>query len=91
LVRLGQTICKSPEEFKAWSQNLGHEHVLTSLNSYGEVAAQRQGEIIKSLRPGTIGTVGGSTDEVAEAGVQKIWPWVSCKPAISHRAFLLLG
>jgi hypothetical protein len=33
---------------------------------------QRQGEIIQSLRPGTIGAVGGSTDEVAEAVVQKM-------------------
>ncbi len=27
LVRLGQDLCKSAEEFKAWSQNLGHEKV----------------------------------------------------------------
>ena len=28
LVHLGETRCKSPEDFKAWSQNLGHEGVL---------------------------------------------------------------
>lgn len=49
LVQLGQNICKTPEEFKAWSQNLGHEKVLTTFLSYGEVACQRQGEIIKGL------------------------------------------
>jgi integrase len=49
LVQLGQHICKSPEQFKAWSQNLGHEKVLTTLTSYGEVACQRQGEIIRGL------------------------------------------
>lgn len=49
LVRLGETICKNPEEFKAWSQNLGHEGVLTTFFSYGTVATHRQGEIIKSL------------------------------------------
>jgi len=49
LVHLGETVCKSPEEFKAWSQNLGHERVLTTFCSYGEVASARQGEIIKSL------------------------------------------
>jgi integrase len=49
LVRLGQSICQSPEEFKAWSQNLGHEKVLTTFFSYGEVACERQGEIIRSL------------------------------------------
>jgi integrase len=72
LVRLGQTICRSPEDFKAWSQNLGHEHVLTTFTSYGEVAARRQGEIIQGLRAGTNGTGGGSTDEVAEAVVKKL-------------------
>jgi len=49
LVRLGETICQTPEQFKAWSQNLGHEKVLTTFYSYGEVGNWRQGEIIKSL------------------------------------------
>jgi len=49
LVQIGQYVCKSPEQFKAWSQNLGHEKVLTTLTSYGEVACQRQGEIIRGL------------------------------------------
>ena len=50
LVTLGQTICQSPEEFKAWSQNLGHEDVLTTLYSYGEVQQHRQGEIFQQLK-----------------------------------------
>jgi len=49
LVRLGQEVCKTPEEFKAWSQNLGHEKVLTTFLSYGQVDSQRQGQIIKEL------------------------------------------
>jgi len=49
LVRLGQDLCKSPEAFKAWSQNLGHEQVLTTFLSYGSVACDRQGEIIRGL------------------------------------------
>lgn len=49
LVRLGQVICKTPEDFKSWSQNLGHEKVMTTLTSYGEVDRQRQGEIIRGL------------------------------------------
>ena len=49
LVQLGQDVCRTPEEFKAWSQNLGHEKVLTTFLSYGEVACQRQGEIIRGL------------------------------------------
>lgn len=39
LVQLGERICRTPEEFKAWSQNLGHDHVLTTLTSYGKVPA----------------------------------------------------
>lgn len=49
LGRLGQTACKTPEDFKAWSQNLGHEGVLTTFLSYGEVGNYRQGEIIRGL------------------------------------------
>ena len=49
LVRLGQARCKTPEDFKSWSQNLGHEKVLTTFLSYGEVGHQRQGEIIRGL------------------------------------------
>ena len=49
LVRLGQEVCKTPEEFKAWSQNLGYEKVLTTFLSYGQVDCQRQGQIIKKL------------------------------------------
>ena len=40
LVALGQERCRTPEEFKAWSQNLGHEGVLTTFTSYGEVGPQ---------------------------------------------------
>jgi integrase len=47
---LGQTLCKSPEEFKAWSQNFGHENVMTTFNAYGKITAARQGELIRGLR-----------------------------------------
>ncbi len=50
LVRLGETMCRSPEEFKAWSQNLGHAAVLTTFYSYGEVQPSRQSEIFNALR-----------------------------------------
>ncbi|MDR4517182.1 MAG: tyrosine-type recombinase/integrase [Nitrosomonas sp.] len=49
LATLGETICKTPEEFKAWSQNLGHEGVMTTFLSYGQVAEHRQSEILKQL------------------------------------------
>jgi len=49
VVRLGEELCQSPEDFKAWSQNLGHEKVLVTFTSYGEVAPQRQSEIMQRL------------------------------------------
>lgn len=49
LVQLGQRLCKTPEDFKAWSQNLGHEQVLTTFVSYGQVSGPRQGQIIQNL------------------------------------------
>lgn len=49
LGRLGEILCKNPEEFKAWSQNLGHEHPLTTFNSYGYIDEYNQGRIIKNL------------------------------------------
>lgn len=52
IVQLGEQICRTPEEFKAWSQNLGHEGVLTTFNSYGVVASARQAEIILGIGKG---------------------------------------
>ncbi len=49
LVQLGETCCRTPEEFKAWSQNLGHEEVLTTFRSYGAVGTRRQSELIRDL------------------------------------------
>ncbi|MGF1869696.1 tyrosine-type recombinase/integrase [Photobacterium indicum] len=49
LVRLGERLCQTPEEFKAWSQNLGHESVLTSFYSYGDVPDYKQAELLRKL------------------------------------------
>lgn len=49
LVELGQQICITPEQFKAWSQNLGHESPLTTFTSYGTLSLYRQGEVMESL------------------------------------------
>jgi integrase len=58
LVSFGQSLCRTPEELKAWSQNLGHEDVLTTLRSYGVVARDRQAEILSSLgRSDNAGTI----------------------------------
>lgn len=49
LVSLGEQLCQTPEQFKAWSQNLGHEQVMTTFTSYGYVQPVRQGEVLKKL------------------------------------------
>jgi hypothetical protein len=71
LVRLGQDLCKSPEEFKAWSQNLGHEKVLTTFLSYGSVACDRQGEILRGLTTPQL-AVQADTDLLADAIFQRL-------------------
>lgn len=49
LVQVGEQRCRTPEEFKAWSQNIGHESVMTTFRSYGNVSIERQGELIKGM------------------------------------------
>jgi integrase/recombinase XerD len=49
LVRLGLEICPSPEAFKAWSQNIGHEDALITFTSYGQVERLRQRDIMRQL------------------------------------------
>lgn len=53
LAQLGGKKCNSPEEYKAWAQNLGHEDVLTTFRSYGDVSSYRQAEIMRSFANGT--------------------------------------
>jgi len=49
LGQLGQEVCRTPAEFKAWSQNLGHEEVMTTFSSYGQVPDARQRDLIRGL------------------------------------------
>lgn len=72
LVRFGQVVCKTPEDFKAWSQNLGHEGVLTTFYSYGEVGNRRQGEIIRGLATPQQSTTTPSVNEIARAVVREL-------------------
>lgn len=50
LTQLAYKLQLAPEQFKAWSQNMGHDKPLTTLNSYGHVSIERQAEIIRGLR-----------------------------------------
>lgn len=49
LIILGNEVNKTPEEFKAWSLNLGHENVATTINSYLPVTTERQMELIRKI------------------------------------------
>jgi len=49
LALMAGNMCTSPSEYKAWSQNLGHENVLTTLTSYGNIPTSQQGAIIRDL------------------------------------------
>lgn len=49
LALLGGELCQTAEQYKAWSQNLGHEHVLTTFTSYGDVSGHRQAQIIRGM------------------------------------------
>jgi integrase/recombinase XerD len=70
LVGLGEKRCRSPEEFKAWSQNMGHEGVLTTFTSYGEVSRDRQARIIKSLNVAKApGSDFSGVEEILEAAL----------------------
>ena len=80
LARLGEQVCKSAEEFKAWNQNLGHEQVLTTFMSYGKVAADRQGEIIREIgRPKP--SMQPEVEDIAEALFRKLQSAGAGRPA----------
>ena len=49
LIRDGIRRCRDAEQFKAFSQNVGHEYVMTTFKSYGEVDIERQAELIRQL------------------------------------------
>lgn len=63
LALIGEQRCRNAEEFKAWSQNLGHDGVLTTFMSYGTVSASRQREIFAGLKA----CAGGSSREADTA------------------------
>lgn len=67
LAILGEKTCHSVEEFKAWSQNLGHDGVLTTLYSYGEVQESRQADIFKQFKEPRLDITSPDVAELAKA------------------------
>lgn len=70
LVQLCYSKCRTHEQTKAWSQNLGHDSVLTTLTSYGEVSRQRQAEILKGMANPEVGQTDNNV--LADAIVQRL-------------------
>lgn len=62
--------CRTPEEFKAFSQNLGHSNVATTLSSYGTIALSRQRELIRNAGKGE--DRDAKIERLLEAMAQKI-------------------
>ncbi|MCZ8333090.1 MAG: hypothetical protein O9328_02400, partial [Rhodobacteraceae bacterium] len=50
LVAMSNRFIVTPEELKAVSMNLGHSSVRTTIDDYGQLSPQRQGEVLKALR-----------------------------------------
>jgi integrase len=50
LTRLGFTRCRTIEEMKAWSQNLGHKSLETTMTSYGTLSEERKCQLIDGLK-----------------------------------------
>jgi integrase len=49
LMRLAYDLNLGPLEMKAWSQNLGHDGVLTSFTSYGALGIEEQGRVMAAI------------------------------------------
>jgi integrase/recombinase XerD len=73
LARLGEGLCLTLEEWKSWSQNLGHESEATTFVGYGKVPHHRQREIMRALaKPRLPALPPGVNVEALEAFVQSV-------------------
>lgn len=50
LVAMSNRYITTPEQLKAVSMNFGHSSVQMTVDGYGQISPQRQGEVIKALR-----------------------------------------
>ena len=64
LVQLAYDLKLTAEQFKAWSQNLGHDDCLTTFSSYGTLPPYRQGEIIRGLANPAPARAGGISPDL---------------------------
>ena len=64
LVQLAYELKLTAEQFKAWSQNLGHDDCLTTFSSYGTLPPHRQAEIIRGLANPATAQAGGISPDM---------------------------
>jgi hypothetical protein len=72
LTQIGQRRCRTPEDMKAWSQNLGHSTIETTMMSYGEVSADRQAELITAMGEPHEQHLTPEAEAIAEAVARKL-------------------
>jgi integrase len=61
LVQYAEHNAPTIEHLKAWSQNLGHEHLATTVSAYGNMAPDHQGKLVRAV-PGS-----GHADKAAKS------------------------
>ncbi len=69
LVQLAYERKLDAEKMKAWSQNLGHDHILTTFSSYGTLSPHRQAEIIRGL---AMEALTGATEDITPDMLRKL-------------------
>jgi integrase len=66
LVRLGQKVCTTWEEAKAWSQNLGHADIVTTNVDYGRIDDETQIAVVRRLGHSDTNQVESNPDSLTE-------------------------
>ena len=72
LVRYGLSLNLTIEELKAWSQNLGHADIMTTLMSYARLPVHRQGELIRAAGAPRVAAVDPEAIILARALLAKL-------------------
>jgi len=72
LVRHAMALNLRPDQMKAWSQNLGHANVMTTLTSYGQVPTHRQGQLIREMTETPVPGVGADQVAALEALIASV-------------------
>ena len=72
LAILGEKICRTAEQWRAYSQNFGHSSPMTTFTSYGSVAPHRQQEILNELAAGPLSATEAAPVRLADDQLRQI-------------------